>query len=198
MNKKLLLLLLCITTITASTLAVYSQISATSQSQNNSNIQSVDDPSELIMYRHVFSHIASLKKEGDELAAKGEDGAKVRGLYKHAAQLSDQQSELLEVIALDCLRNVEQQDKKAFKIIDAFNEKLKNLKPTDARPSPPAELGVLQTERDAMFLRSRDLLREALGDGEFSRFDSFLKDKMNFKIERKSATDFQNSNTITH
>ncbi len=150
------------------------------------------------MYRHVFSHIALLKKEGDELAAKDEDGAKVKDLYKHAAQLSDQQAELLEAIALDCQRNVEQQDKKAFKIIDAFKEKLKTLKPSDTHPSYPSELGILQTERDAMFLRSRDLLREALGDEEFSRFDSFLKDKINFKMERKSTTEFQNSNTVIH
>lgn len=173
-------------------------MSVTSQSQNNGNIQSSNDPSELMMYRHVFSHIALLKKEGDESAAKGEDGAKVKGLYKHAAQLSDQQAELLEAIALDCQRNVEQQDKKAFKIIDAFKEKLKTLKSSDTRPSPPSELGVLQAERDAIFLRSRDLLREALGDEEFNRFNSFLKDKINFKTERKLATEFQNSNTATH
>ncbi len=195
MNKKIFFLLLSIIIITLSTLAVYSQMSATPQSQNNGNIQSSNDPSELITYRHVFSHVALLKKEGDELAAKGKDGARIRGLYKHAVPLSDQQADLLEAIALDCQRNVGEQDKKAFKIIEAFRKTIPKLKSSVSVPVVPTELAILQAERDGMILHSRDLLRTAFGDAEFQRFDHFLKTKINLNVGRHSVDDLRRSNT---
>lgn len=89
--------------------------------------------------------------------------------------LNDAQARALESIAAATLQEVEQQDARARRIIDAFRAQYPNgIVPKGKKlPEPPPELKVMQEERNAMILRGRDRLRAALGEQEFARFHQF-------------------------
>lgn len=140
-------------------------------------------------YRHLFSHVAHLKKQAEAADAKGEHGGRFRHLYKNAATLSDQQATDLEEIALDCEREVSKLDAKALKIVKAFRERIQKLTPGEPPPSPPEELKVLQEEKNRTILLARDRLRARLGGNDFDKFDQFLKRDVSLKIERRPVTE---------
>jgi hypothetical protein len=72
------------------------------------------------------------------------------------------------------------QDERAKAIILAYKAQYPGGRvPHGELPKPPpAELRALSEERDAIVLRSRDRLKEALGEGEFNRFNSFVKERV--------------------
>lgn len=113
---------------------------------------------EHIVYGQMFSLLVALDNAAD---------------YQQQAGLSDEQAAALKKIAIDCQREIEQQDTKARKVINAFRDKLAKIKPKPGTslPPPPAELAAMQKERNAIILRARDRLRVALGEEKFQRVD---------------------------
>lgn len=115
---------------------------------------------EHIFYGEVFSLLAKLKNTAD---------------YQRQAALSDDETAILERIALECERDVAAQDNKAEAFNKKFRETLPKSNPTK-RPMPvPAELTQMQEERDAIVIRHRDRLRRALGEDAFKRFAQAAK-----------------------
>ncbi len=99
-----------------------------------------EDEQDYATYRHLFSHVYYLKKKGEAADAKGENGNKLRHLYKNAAGLSDDQASILESIALDCEGEIAKIDEQALKLVNAFRNKVQNLRPTENPTQPPPKL----------------------------------------------------------
>jgi hypothetical protein len=136
-----------------------------------------------VLYRHVFHHVSLLKKKADDADAKGEDGNKYRGFYKHQAHLSDDQAKSLETIALDCDTQVTDQDNRAKTVIDSFRAQHATHVKGEPVPPAPDEIKAMQEARNAITLKARDQLHAALGDQDFKRFDDFVQHTMGPAIE---------------
>lgn len=111
---------------------------------------------EHVFYEQVFTLLRSLGNARD---------------YKEQAKLTDRETNSLERIADECLRQVKEQDAKAHVIIAKYRATAENLQPDESLPAPPPELKELQDERNAIILRHRKELRAAFGGDKFAKFD---------------------------
>lgn len=175
MNKKRIIVILSVLTLTLGALALGQQ------GQSNQSLQSerAGIP-EHVIYKHLFHHVAALKLKAEEAESEGKDGAQFRTQYQRRARLSDEQARILEETASDVDREIKQQDEKAKPLIQAYKAQYPDGQvPHGEMPKPPpAELRTLSEERDAIVLRARDRLRVALGDKEFNRFNGFVKERV--------------------
>jgi hypothetical protein len=92
------------------------------------------------------------------------------------AGLRDEHARALDKIAAACLEEVKAQDERARVVINSYRARYPGrvVPPGQSLPPPPPELEAMQRERDAMLLRGRDRLREALGEKEFARLSEFV------------------------
>lgn len=141
-----------------------------------------------VVYRQLFHQVAALKEYADQLEREGKTHSPARGVFKRQAALNDEQVSILNQIAADCERDVKQQDLKAQVIIDAFRARYPDGRVPDGQvPAPPSpELVSMQAERNAIILRARDRLREAFGEEEFGRFETFIERRIASNIKRLS------------
>lgn len=149
------------------------QFAASPQQSQESNAQIPDT----VTYRQLFRHVDFVKKKAEEKEKGGEDGSSLRAFYKRQAKLSDKQARDLDDIAAECNAAVEKLDKKAKKLIDDFRAKNPGGKLAEGEvpPAPPAELGLLQEERNNTILQAREKLRASFGEQEFQRFSEYVK-----------------------
>ena len=154
----------------------------------NSHSDTSASPSdEYIAYRHVFAHIYS------EAKAKEKSNPDVNAaieLYRNSVPLSEDEAKVLAKIALETETKTLAIEAQAMTIIKRFREKLEAERKSGKKtPSPnPPELQTLQEQRVKTTLQGRDELRNAFGDSTFSRFDKFLKESMNLKIEKAAPS----------
>jgi hypothetical protein len=130
-----------------------------------------------VTYRQLFRHVDFVKQKAQEKEQKGEDGSSLRAFYKRQAKLSDKQARDLDEIAAECNAAVEKLDKKAKKLVDDFRAKHPGGKLAEGEvpPAPPAELGLLQEERNNTIMQAREKLRASFGEQEFQRFSEYVK-----------------------
>lgn len=171
MNKKRILAVFCVLVLALGVLAT---------TRRGQTAQSPQQPASIpdhIAYKHLFRHVAAFKKQAEENEKQGKDGSSFRSFFKHKAELSDDQTRVLDEIADDCERQVKQQDEQAKIIIDAYKAQYPGGKvPHGETPKPPpVELKAMTEERNAIILRARDRLHVTIGDEEFKRFDDFVK-----------------------
>lgn len=154
---------------------------------------------EHVAYRHLFhqAHLLNEKADQAERQGKSEAASSLRSIYKREAELNDEQTRLFNEVAAECEREVVEQDKKAKVIIDAFRAQYPGGRVPDGEPLPPPspELAQMQLERNAIILRSRDRLRAALGEEEFSRFKHFVKVKIAPNIRPMSPGELPSART---
>lgn len=161
--------------------------SAAQPKRSNQQAQAIPD---FEVYRQMFHHHISMKQKADELDKQGKDGRRLREFYKRQANLTEDEARALEDIASDCEKQVAQQDAKAKQIIDKALAENGNgtLKQGQKKPAePPEELRTLWNERNAIIMRSKYALQAAFGDGEFSRFEKYLKEDVAPKLSMSSS-----------
>ena len=143
---------------------------------------------EHVVYWHLFRHVVILDRKADELETRGEDGSRLRSLYRDRASLSAAQARTLSEIASDCNDEVATQDRRAEEVIRAARARLAKgrLAKGEAPPPPPTELRSLQEERNSAVHRARDRLRRELGETEFARFDRFVATRVASQIRNLS------------
>jgi cell division protein ZapA (FtsZ GTPase activity inhibitor) len=176
MKKKSVLLSLLVLGIVAGVLVLSGQ---SQQAQQKEKLNRPEMP-ERILYRHLFRHAAEFKRKGDEAEKEGKDATNFRRFFKNKAELDNAQARALDEVAENCDREMRQLDERAKALLAGVRAQYPDgqLPAGQAPPRPPAELRQLSEERDAVVLRARDRLREVLGEGEFKRFDKFVKTRV--------------------
>lgn len=132
-----------------------------------------------IIYFVLFNHLVGLKDQAAKAAAKGKSLDYLQ-MYQDQANLGGAQAALLFETAQNCMDEVKLIDKEAKEIIDQARQKFRDKDATspDEIPEAPKELKDLQKKKDETVLRFRDLLKEALGEGNFSEFNNFARGKV--------------------
>jgi len=146
-----------------SPLASQNQQEATGKSANT-----IEGVPEQVFYEQLFSLLIALNNSAD---------------YQKEAALTVEQRSSLERTARECEREIAKQDAKAQITIRALREKRANQDPGASLPPPPPEIAVLQQEREAIVLRHRDRLREALGEEAFRRVTDAAKRLVHITVE---------------
>lgn len=177
MSRKRLVVFICLLTLTIGSILWMRQ----EQLAHSAQLQTAEEQQtripDYVTYKHLFRHVVAFKREGEAEAHKGGDGSPFINYFKRKAELSEQQAQTLNAIASECDDEVKQLDARARQLIDAHRARYPEGRvPHGETPLPPtAEIRSMQSERQAIVLRARDRLRQAFGDGEFTRFDSFVK-----------------------
>lgn len=185
MNRKRTLLILCIVVLAVGAVAFKASGKRTQATAYTPQAQLLP---ETVAYRFFFQDVAALKRKADEIEQQGKSSS-LRSLIKRDANLSDEHAAALEGISFDCERDVKAKDVQAKIIIDAFRARFPGGKvPHGERlPPPPPELDALQQERDGIILHARDRLHAAMGEQDFQRFDTFVKNRIASETKIKSA-----------
>jgi hypothetical protein len=181
MKKKSTLLSLLVLGIVIVVLAL------SGQGQNAQQKEKLNKPEmpEKVLYRHLFRHVAEFKRQGDQAEKEGKDPTNFRKFFKNKAELNDAEARTLDQISEECDREMRMIDERAKAIVKIARAQYPDgqLPKGQAPPPPPAELRQLSEERDAAVLRARDKLRNVLGEGEFKRFDKFVKTRVARDVE---------------
>ena len=154
---------------------------------NSSQSDTSASPSdEYIAYRHVFAHIYSEAKAQEK---SNQDVNAAIELYRNSVPLSEDEAKVLAKIALETETKTLVTETQAATIIKKFRARIDAELKSGKKPSPnPPELQTLQEQRIKTTLQGRDELRNAFGDSTFSRFDKFLKESMDLKIEKATPS----------
>jgi hypothetical protein len=128
----------------------------------------------------LFHHLVFLKQKADEIERQGKGKSALLSRFQEDAKLTPAQFQQLYLIAADCEQKVAEQDTKAKAIIDAMRARYPDGKiPEGETPPPvPPELLAMQQERDAIVLRARGQLQQALGVKAFASFDTFVQSRV--------------------
>lgn len=90
-----------------------------------------------IAYRHLFRYVGKLKKEAEELEARGKDATSYRTHFKRAANLSEYHAEALDNIATQYLSEVQVVDARARQVIESYRAQYPGGKvPKGKHPRP--------------------------------------------------------------
>lgn len=179
MNGRKTLLTICLVIVIVGVFAFVGQSTSRSNSSQSSvtGQQSVKEIPEYVRYMFLFAHHHFNMKKAAELEKQGKDGSKFHSMFKHRADLSDEDALILDQVTSDCEQALAQQDAKAQAVIDAFRSRypVGDLPAGVNLPPPPPELATMQEERNAIILRARDRLHAEFGDAKFNRFETFVK-----------------------
>ena len=107
----------------------------------------------------------------------------------------------LEIIANNCLAEVEKQDAEAHKVIKAFRDKYfpdGRIPPGGVLPPPPPELEIMQQKRDAILQGGRGQALQMIGAGKSANFDSFVKKRFAGKTPDANANGVQQLLSMEH
>jgi hypothetical protein len=126
------------------------------------------------VYRMLFHHVFVFNREANEAERRGNSASAhaFRTAFGQNAGLGDERVKVLNELAEECEREVQEQDAKAKVIIDARRAQHQQ---TGQILPPSPELEAMQRERNAIILRYRDRLRAAFGEQEWGRFQEFVR-----------------------
>lgn len=124
--------------------------------------------SEQVPYYFLFRHLVNIKNTATAIRFQTKLG------------LNAQQFTLLTSIALEDEREGAVLDQQAQSIITEFHRQYPpgQLPPGVAPPPPPAQLSVLQMQRNATVLRYRENLKNAFGAEAFARLDESVRSEI--------------------
>ena len=130
--------------------------------------------------------MAHLNKLAREQQQKGKDGSGFQRRFQRVLDIDDEQFKPVNDIALSAISKIDKLDQQAKLIVDAFKERYPDgvLPEGKMSPPPPAELAVLQQQRDEAVLRGSRRIKAALGEGEFTRFDESIKSRNRPDVKR--------------
>lgn len=164
---------------------------ANAQVESNPDLRRYEFVPDQVIYRTLFHTIFLLNQEASKAERVGQANAALafRRAFKQDAELSDEQTVILNGIAAECEQAVRAVDAKARMIIEARRANYPDGKlRVGQQPLPPSpELAALQQERDMLILRYRDRLREAFGESEWQRFEQLVPPRVAAGIGTRRA-----------
>jgi len=139
---------------------------------------------EHVPYMFLFDQHGSNLRKAAELELQGKDSTFFRTMFKNQLGLSDDESAVFDGVTQACEQELTQQDVKAQAVISKFKAQYPGgVVPPGQTLLPPPELTTLQQERNAIILKARDRLRAAFGEGEFTRFDSYIMGRFASRVQ---------------
>ena len=132
-----------------------------------------------VVYGIFFRQIAAFNAKADEVERQGGDGRSLRRHFARIAGLNDAESELLDRIAADYIREVGIIEARQRAMVDAFHIRYPGGQMPHGEPRErPAAYHELNLERDQLYLRMRDQLQTVLGAETFVRLDTAMRSKI--------------------
>ena len=196
MKRKLSLIALSLfVCLTAASAAIYSKGSLIFRQQPKQQAQAQSPLPRHVRYWFLALHIQALRKQADILEAKRENGDPYRHHYKLAANLSDEQEAILNAVVDDTLRDVGQLDAEAKAITDEYHAKVPGgiLKQGQTPPPLPPQLKTMQAQKEQMLEAAYVRLQESLGEKEFARFDTYLRENLEPHIRALTPGEFSHA-----
>jgi hypothetical protein len=132
-----------------------------------------------IVYGIFFRQSAAFKAKADDIERDVGDGRSLRNHLARIAGLDDAQSELLDKVVADYIREANIISARQKAMVDAFHTQYPGgqIPNGEARERPPS-FQELNLERERLYLRMRDQLQSVLGDETFARLDTALRSKI--------------------
>lgn len=174
MKKTLLIIAFCFVTLAIASFAMnINTRTGEASAQKPLPINWVPDE---VKYSAFFHYVVDLNRQADELERAGKDATSVRMHIQIHAELNYEEARLLNEIASNCIKEVEQQDRKASAVIEKFRAKFPGGKvPAGVKlPPPPPELSAMQTERNRIILLARDTYRYN-ADAGYTKVNDFIQ-----------------------
>jgi hypothetical protein len=132
-----------------------------------------------VVYGIFFRQSAAFKAKADDVAKDGGDGSSLRTHFARVAALDDAQSELLDRVVEDYIRERGLIDARQKLVSDAARAKYPDgYVPNGKDREPPASYREFVVEREQLYLRMRDQLQSVLGAETFGRLDTALRSKI--------------------
>jgi hypothetical protein len=132
-----------------------------------------------IVYGIFFRQSAAFKAKADDIAKDGGDGRSLRNHFARIAALDDTQSELLDGVVADYIREAGIISARQKAMVDAFQTQYPGGQiPNGEARERPQSFHELSLEREHLYLRMRDQLQNVLGVDSFARLDTALRSKI--------------------
>lgn len=129
-----------------------------------------------ILYDQVFRLTISFRRKAEIQQLTGETVTSLPNYFKEEAQLTEQENEILQQVALEFLQEMQPVDDRAVVLIaEAWEAFPDGVVPEGQNVSQPPELFGLQEQRNALALRYRDRLNDLFGSKRFGKFDVFVQ-----------------------
>ena len=139
--------------------------------------QNTQQPRAAVVYEMWFRFTAASRQKYDDHLSRGKGASAVRDVPRDKLQLTQAQANIVEAVAVDCVKDLEQIDKRAATILSQRRADRKNGKAAMSRLVPP-ELARLQSEREDLVLTATKKLRQSLGETAFQVLDKRLASLM--------------------
>ena len=132
-----------------------------------------------VVYGIFFRQSAAFKAKADDIAKDGGDGRSLRTHFARMASLDDVQSELMDRVVADYIREAGLIDVRQKAMAEAARAKYPDgYVPNGADRERPASYRGFALEREQLYLRMRDQLQNVLGAETFARLDKAMRDKI--------------------
>lgn len=132
------------------------------------------------LFEFLFNNISILNQvaDSDDKAGNHQSAAMWRTHDQRAAGLNDAEGQILQEVALDCLRALKEQDAK----IRAFVEKDRAQATPGVIGPTPIELIKMVDDRKNIVSEHIERLREALGDSSFKKLDAYVHSSFHAEV----------------
>lgn len=132
-----------------------------------------------IVYGIFFRQSATFSAKADEVEKNGGDGRALRRHFAQIAVLNDTDSDLLNRVLADYVREASLIEARQRAMVDAFHARYPDGHVPDGETRDrPASYQGLNLEREQLYLRMRDQLQTVLGPQTFARLDTALRSKI--------------------
>lgn len=129
-----------------------------------------------VLWHMIFSLSRMTEIEARKMNQQGRNGDAWSQYFIKRGVLAADSEKIFKKNADAYLRELEAIDRRAKQVTDAMRAQYPKglIKDTKDMPMPPAELGVLQQQKDALALRYRDAFKNAVSPETFNKFSQFL------------------------
>ena len=132
-----------------------------------------------VVYGIFFRQIAAFNAKADEMEKNGGDGRSLRRHFARIAGLNDAESELLDRIVADYIREASLINARQKAMVDAYRIKYPGGQiPNGGTRERPPSYHEFTLEREQLYLRMRDQLQTVLGAETFAHLDTALRSKI--------------------
>jgi hypothetical protein len=136
----------------------------------------VKEVPQTVLWHMIFSLSRMTEQEAKKLNQQGRNGDAWSQYFIKRGVLSAASEKTFKQTAAAYLKDLEPIDRRAKEVTDAMRAEYPKglIKDPKNMPLPPAELGALQQQKNALVLRHRDAFKNAVSPESFNKFSDFL------------------------